>query len=62
MPPYDDDLIIAGKGTAGLELSEDAPALDTVLIPIVGGLIAGCAIALKARRPGLEIIGVEAAS
>ena len=63
VPPYDDDLIIAGQGTAGLELSEDAPALDTVLIPIGGGgLIAGCAIALKARRPGLEIIGVEAAS
>jgi len=59
--PYDDDLIIAGQGTAGLELAEDAPALDVVLIPVGGGgLIAGCAIALKARMPSVEIIGVEA--
>lgn len=59
--PYDDDLIIAGQGTAGLELAEDAPDLDVVLIPVGGGgLIAGCAIALKARMPSVEIIGVEA--
>lgn len=61
VPPYDDDLIIAGQGTAGLELAEDAPDLDVVLIPVGGGgLIAGCAIALKARLPSVEIIGVEA--
>jgi threonine dehydratase len=59
--PYDDDMIIAGQGTAGLELAEDAPDLDVVLIPVGGGgLIAGCAIALKARMPSVEIIGVEA--
>lgn len=59
--PFDDDLIIAGQGTAGLEMAEDDPNLDTVLIPVGGGgLIAGCATALKARHPGIEIIGVEA--
>ena len=59
--PYDDDQIIAGQGTAGLEMAEDAPDLDVVLIPVGGGgLIAGCAIALKARMPSVEIIGVEA--
>ena len=59
--PYDDDLIIAGQGTAGLELAADAPDLNAVLIPVGGGgLIAGCAIALKARLPAVEIIGVEA--
>lgn len=62
VPPYDDDLIIAGQGTAGLEMAEDAPDLDVILIPIGGGgLIAGCAVALKARLPSVEIIGVEAA-
>ena len=61
--PYDDDLIIAGQGTAGLEMIEDAPDLDCVIIPIGGGgLMAGCALAMKARKPGLEVIGVEAAS
>lgn len=61
--PYDDDLIIAGQGTAGLEMIEDAPDLDCVIIPIGGGgLMAGCAVAMKARNPRLEIIGVEAAS
>lgn len=59
--PYDDELIIAGQGTAGLEMAEDAPDLDAVLIPVGGGgLIAGCAIAMKARHPKIEIIGVEA--
>lgn len=61
--PYDDDLIIAGQGTAGLEMIEDAPDLDCVIIPIGGGgLMAGCATAMKDRKPGLEVIGVEAAS
>lgn len=61
--PYDDDLIIAGQGTAGLEMIEDAPDLDCVIIPIGGGgLMAGCAVAMKARKPDLEVIGVEAAS
>lgn len=61
--PYDDDLIIAGQGTAGLEMISDVPDLDCVIIPIGGGgLIAGCALAMKDRKPNLEIIGVEAAS
>ncbi len=63
IPPYDDDLIIAGQGTAGLEMIADAPNLDTVIIPIGGGgLIGGCAVAMKARKPDLRIIGVEVAS
>jgi threonine dehydratase len=61
--PYDDDLIIAGQGTAGLEMIADAPDLDSVVIPIGGGgLIAGCAVAMKARNSKLRIVGVEAAS
>lgn len=61
--PYDDDLIIAGQGTAGLEMIADAPDLDCVIIPIGGGgLIAGCALAMKHHKPDLEVIGVEAAS
>lgn len=58
--PYDDDRVIAGQGTAGLEMMADAPDLDAVVIPVGGGgLIAGCAIAVKARRPEIEIVGVE---
>lgn len=61
--PYDDELVIAGQGTAGLEMITDAPDLDCVIIPIGGGgLMAGCAVAMKARKPDLEVIGVEAAS
>lgn len=61
VPPYDDDLIIAGQGTAWLEMAEDAPDLEVILILIAGGgLIAGCAVALKARMPSVEIIGIEA--
>lgn len=60
--PYDDPLIIAGQGTVGLEIMEDQPDLDMLVIPIGGGgLIAGSAIAAKAGKPGIEIIGVEAA-
>jgi threonine dehydratase len=58
--PYDDPLIIAGQGTLALELLEDFPDLDTLIVPIGGGgLIAGVAIAAKALKPGIEIIGVE---
>ncbi|MBX6366415.1 MAG: threonine ammonia-lyase [Rhodospirillales bacterium] len=60
--PYDDPLIIAGQGTIGLELVEDQPELDAVIVPIGGGgVIAGTAIGAKALRPEIEIIGVEAA-
>ncbi len=53
IPPYDDDRIIAGQGTVGLEIAEDLPAVTTVLVPIGGGgLAAGVATAIKALRPG----------
>ncbi len=59
--PYDDPAIIAGQGTAALELLSDQPDVDVLVVPIGGGgLIAGCAIAAKAKRPGIEVLGVEA--
>ena len=61
--PYDDPLVIAGQGTLALELLEDAPRLDVLVIPVGGGgLIAGCAVAAAAMRPGIEIVGVEVAA
>ncbi len=58
--PYDDDLVIAGQGTAALEMLADEPSLDTLVIPLGGGgLIAGCALAAKAASPGCRVIGVE---
>src|SRR5216683_2112130 len=60
--PYDDPHIIAGQGTIALEMLEDAPDLDTLVIPIGGGgLIAGTAIAARARKATIEIVGAEAA-
>lgn len=60
--PYDDPLIMAGQGTVGLEIIEDLPDLDRVLVPVGGGgLISGIAAALKALRPETRIIGVQAA-
>lgn len=58
--PYDDDRIIAGQGTAALELLEDIPDLDFVLAPISGGgLLSGTAIAAKGLRPSIRVIGCE---
>jgi len=58
--PYDDAAIIAGQGTVALEMLEQAPALDTLVVPIGGGgLIAGMATAAKALKPGIEVLGVE---
>ena len=58
--PYDDPHIIAGQGTIALEMLEAAGELDALIVPIGGGgLIAGCAIAARARRPEIEIVGVE---
>ena len=58
--PFDDPLIIAGQGTIGLEIAADAPALDALVVPIGGGgLISGIATALAARRPEVEVIGVQ---
>jgi threonine dehydratase len=60
IPPYDDDRIIAGQGTMGLEIVEDMPELALVLVPIGGGgLASGVATAVKALRPGVRVIGVE---
>ncbi|HEU4622847.1 MAG TPA: threonine ammonia-lyase, partial [Burkholderiaceae bacterium] len=58
--PYDDDLVIAGQGTIGLEMLEAEPSLDTLVIPIGGGgLISGIAIAAHAIKPDIEIVGVQ---
>ncbi|MGI9483871.1 MAG: threonine ammonia-lyase [Hyphomicrobiales bacterium] len=60
--PYDDDDIIAGQGTIALEMLEDVPDLDTLVIPIGGGgIISGNAISAKAVKPDIQVIGVEAA-
>ena len=60
--PYEDTLIISGQGTIGLELAEQVDELETVVIPVGGGgLASGISIALRAVRPGLRIVGVQAA-
>ena len=59
---FDDPLIVAGQGTVGLELAEQAPDLDVVVVPCGGGgLLSGTAIALKALVPGVRVVGVQAA-
>jgi len=61
--PYDDPLVIAGQGTIGLEILEDLPDTDLVVVPVGGGgLIAGIATAVKSSRPGARVVGVQAAS
>jgi len=61
--PYDDAAVIAGQGTIALELLADHPELETLIVPIGGGgLISGIAVAAKALKPAIEIVGVEAAS
>ncbi len=60
IPPYDDDRIIAGQGTVGLEVIEDLPDLAAILVPVGGGgLASGVAVAVKALRPAARVIGVE---
>ena len=60
IPPFDDDRIIAGQGTVGLEIVEDLPDVAAVLVPIGGGgLASGVAVAVKALAPGARVIGVE---
>jgi len=60
VPPYDDPHVIAGQGTAALELLEEVGDLDALVVPVGGGgLIAGCATIVAALRPGLRVVGVE---
>jgi threonine dehydratase len=62
VPPYNDEAIIAGAGTAGLEILEDLPEVDLVLVPVGGGgLISGVASAIKLSNPKAKVIGVEPA-
>lgn len=60
--PYDDVAIIAGQGTVGLEMITAEPTLDAIIVPVGGGgLIAGCAVATKGVKPGVQVIGAETA-
>jgi threonine dehydratase len=59
--PYEDDRVIAGQGTIGLELAEQVPQAETVVIPVGGGgLASGIALALRAVKPGIRLVGVQA--
>jgi len=58
--PYEDETVVAGQGTIGLELAEQVPEVETVLVPVGGGgLAAGIALALRAVKPDVRIVGVE---
>jgi threonine dehydratase len=60
VPPYNDEKIIAGQGTMGLEILEDLPDVETVLVPVGGGgMIAGIATAIKLSKSSAKVIGVE---
>jgi threonine dehydratase len=60
--PFEDPVVIAGQGTIGLELADQVPQIETAVIPIGGGgLAAGIALALRARKSGVRIVGVQAA-
>jgi threonine dehydratase len=60
--PYDDPLVMAGQGTVALEMLEDVPDLDVLVVPIGGGgLIGGMAVAARGKNPSIEIVGVQAA-
>ncbi len=60
VPPYNDEQIIAGQGTMGLEILEDLPEVETVLVPVGGGgMISGVAAAIKLSKPSVNVIGVE---
>ncbi|MBI5464346.1 MAG: threonine/serine dehydratase, partial [Ignavibacteriales bacterium] len=63
VPPYDDDLIIAGQGTVALEIAAEMKTLDYLIVPVGGGgLIAGSAVAAKHLHPHVKVIGVETVS
>jgi threonine dehydratase len=60
IPPFNDEQIIAGQGTIGLEILEDLPEVETVLVPVGGGgMISGIATAIKLSKPSVNVIGVE---
>lgn len=61
--PYDDPRVIAGQGTLALEIDEAVPAYDAIVAPVGGGgLLSGIAVATRARRPGVELVGVQTES
>jgi threonine dehydratase len=60
---FDDPRVVAGQGTMGLEIAEQVPDVDVVVVPVGGGgMISGIALALKTLRPGVRVVGVEAAA
>ena len=60
IPPYNDEQIIAGQGTMGLEILEDLPSVETVMVPVGGGgMISGIATAIKLTNPSVKVIGAE---
>jgi threonine dehydratase len=60
VPPFNDEKVIAGQGTMGLEILEDLPEVETVLVPVGGGgMLSGVAAAIKLSKPGAKVIGVE---
>lgn len=60
--PYDDPLVMAGQGTIGMEMLEDQPDLDFLIVPVGGGgLASGIAVAATTMKPGIEVVGVQAA-
>jgi threonine dehydratase len=62
VPPFDDDAVIAGQGTVGLELLEQVPDLEAVVLPVGGGgLLAGVAVTIRSKRPDVAIYGVQSA-
>jgi threonine dehydratase len=63
VPPFDDDAVIAGQGTLGLEVLAQVPAVREVLVPAGGGgLLAGVALAIKSSAPGVRVVGVQSAA
>ncbi len=60
VPAFDDPYVIAGQGTVALEVLDQVPELDMLVVPVGGGgLVAGCAVAVRARRPDVRVIGVQ---
>ena len=58
--PYDDPLVLAGQGTVGLEILEDAPGVEVVVVPVGGGgLVSGIAVAVRGRQQGVRVVAVE---